>query len=159
MPKDQVKSVDIDIDEDGDTSTIENEEVVDVSVGATDLADDEIIDEDLDPLDRMPKKAVQNDDGSVTLPLEFPQTLKTKKNGVVRERVFNELTFHRLNGAGYNAIQAAAEEKQTVVALAQSTRMNQAVMSALFDKMIDIDIANAGKVLNNFFASGRRTGT
>jgi len=126
----------------------------------SDIEGDDIIDEDLDPLDRLPKEAVRNLDGTVTLPLSEPVTLKTRKNGNIRERVFKELTFHRLNGAGIRAINAAPNEHQTTVALAQSTKTSDAVMKALFDKMIDYDIGNSGRVINHFLASGpKKAGT
>jgi len=150
-----LKEVDIDFSEpdaNDETEVINEDEPV-----IAQQVDDDVIDEDLDPLDQLPKTAVRNQDGSVTLHLSFPVTLKTKKNGNIRERVFKELTFNRLNGAAFRAVNAVAEEHQNVVALAKATGTNQAVMNALFDKMIDIDIANSGKVLNHFFATGPKT--
>ncbi|RFC63603.1 hypothetical protein DYI37_11395 [Fulvimarina endophytica] len=155
--------VQIDIDEDQD-DVVATEAVVDEDGKAPVVSsseDEDVIDEDadLDPSDRLPKRAVQNSDGSVTLPLRFPRTLKTKKGGRVRERQFTDLVFHRLTGADQRAIAAASAESQDVTAFARSTRLNQAVMNALFDKMDIADVADGGRVLNNFFASGTRTRT
>lgn len=141
------------------TDVSDEEVVMDKSddVDLTDVGDD-IIDEDIDPLDRLPKEAVRNDDGTVTLPLHYPVTLKTRKNGNVRERHFNELKFHRLNGGDFRVISSTPEQHQTIVSIARSAKLNQAVMNALFDKMTDIDITNSGKVLNHFLANGPKAG-
>ena len=116
----------------------------------------DIVDEDVNPLDKLPDHAIQNDDGSVTLALAFPKTLLSRRDGKVRERKFEELTFHRLTGADQRAIASATEAMQSVVAFAQSTRLNQAVMNALFDKMDAADIADGGRVLNHFLTSGSK---
>lgn len=121
-------------------------------------AEDGVVDEDVDPLDRLPAHAVTNADGSVTLALKFPQVLQIKKNGKVREDSYGELTFHRLNGGDQRAIAAASDEMTAVVAFARSTRISQAVMNALFDRMDAADINAAGQVLNSFLSTGRRTG-
>ncbi|RNC91108.1 MAG: hypothetical protein ED558_14230 [Oricola sp.] len=117
--------------------------------------EDDVIDEDLDPRDQLPKGAVVNDDGSVTITLSRPVTLKTRKEGKVREKHFGTLTLHRMTGADIRAINGVAEEHRVVTGLARSTRTNQAVMNGLFDRMIDYDIMQAGQVLNHFLASGR----
>lgn len=123
-----------------------------------DAHDDEVIDEDGSVLDKLPKRAIENADGTVTLPLLYPRKLQTKKDGKIREREFKELTFHRLTGADQRAISAASEEMMSVVAFAQSTKLNQAVMNALFDRMDAADIADGGRVLNHFLTSGQKTG-
>lgn len=132
-----------------------------VSAAGSSPDDEAIVDEDadLDPADRLPRHAIRNRDGSVTLPLKYPRTLMTRKDGKVRERTFTELVFHRLTGADQRAIGATSSENQGVTAFARSTRINQAVMSALFDKMDAADIQAGGQVLNNFFVSGPRTRT
>jgi len=148
-------SIDLDEDQNANTEsqTTDNTVVSEDGAGAS-----EVIDEDGDGLDDLPKRATTNDDGSVTLPLLFKRTLTTKKDGKIRDREFTELTFHRLAGADTRAIAAASAEMVTVVAFARSTRLNQAVMNALFDKMDAADITDAGRVLNNFLSSGRKTG-
>ncbi|MEE9926457.1 MAG: hypothetical protein PBV01_24405 [Brucella anthropi] len=44
------------------------------------------VEEDIDPNDRLPDHAIQNDNGSVTLPLLYPQTLAIRKGGKVPAR-------------------------------------------------------------------------
>jgi len=118
----------------------------------------DVVDEDAEALDTLPDHAVQNADGSVTLPLMYPRELQIRKNGKVRSDRYEELTFHRLTGADRRAIAAAREDMLEVTAFARSTRLSQAVMIALFDRMDSADITYGGRVLNSFFGSGRRTG-
>lgn len=117
-----------------------------------------IVDEDVNQLDRLPDNAVSNADGSVTLHLRFPQELQVKKDGKIGTVAYTELTFHRLTGADQRAIAAVTEDMMTIVAFSRSTRINQARMTGLFDKMDASDISAAGQVLNSFFATGRKTG-
>lgn len=144
----------IDLDEDNAAGVVDE----DAKVAATAELPADVVDEDVDPLDRLPPHAVTNADGTVTLPLKFPCDLQIRKDGKVRSDHYDKLTFHRLTGADFRAISAVSEEMQTVVAIGRSARMSQAVMNALFDKMDAADIAAAGQVLNSFFATGRRTG-
>jgi hypothetical protein len=152
------KDLHIDLDEDqGGTATVTS------SGTSTHVIDDggakvAIIDEDGDVLDKLPEHAIRHDDGSVTLPLIEPVTITTKKDGKVRERTFESLTFYRLKGADIQAIAAASKESETIVTFARSTRTMQAVMNAVFDKMDAADIVDSGRVINHFLTSGRRTG-
>ncbi|ANM05227.1 hypothetical protein AMC78_CH03158 [Rhizobium phaseoli] len=151
-------SLTIDLDEDAADNQLEN--VVDLGsvVSLDDPRDPDIIDEDAGSADRLPEGAVQNENGSVTLPLSFPVTLRIRKGGEVRERVYRDLTFHRLNGADMRAISAAGSEHQSAVTFARSTRINQATMNALFDNMDLSDIDRAGGILVFFVSNGRKTG-
>jgi hypothetical protein len=153
----KASSVTIDLDEDQDTKL---EAVVDVDnpVALDSARDPDVIDEDAGQLDQLPDDAVKNADGSVSLALNFPVTLRTKKNGEVKERVYRELTFHRLTGADMRMISSAKSEDQNAVTFARSTRMYQVIMNALFDKMDLTDIERAGRVLVFFVSSGRKTG-
>lgn len=151
------KDLHIDLDED------QGPGIVTSSGTSTDVIDEggtkgAIIDEDGDVLDKLPEHAIRNDDGSVTLPLIEPVTITTKKDGKVRERTFESLTFYRLKGADIQAIAAASKESETIVTFARSTRTMQAVMNAVFDKMDAADIVDSGRVINHFLTSGRRTG-
>lgn len=121
-------------------------------------SDADVVDEDINPLDRLPDQAIQNDDGSVTLPLMFPQSLRIRKNGKERSEVYTELTFHRLTGADQRAISATSDGMMTVVAFARTTRISQAIMNVLYDKLDAADITAGGQVLNSFIATGRKTG-
>lgn len=118
----------------------------------------DIVNEDGEVTDKLPERASVNGDGSVTLPLRYPVTITTRKDGKVRERQFEELTFHRLRGADLQAIAAVSKEHDTVVTFARSTRTMQAVMNAVFDKMDAADIVDGGKVINHFLTSGQKTG-
>lgn len=150
-------NVKIDLDEDAGNhaeSTIVNEDGPVALPGSN----PDIINEDENPLDKLPSHAKKNMDGSVTLPLFYPVKLMTQKGGEVRERRFEELTFHRLSGADQRAIAATSDAMTSVVALARSTRINQAVMNALYDKMDMADLGDAGRVLNHFLSNGPTTG-
>lgn len=118
----------------------------------------EIVDEDTDPADRLPKNARKNADGSVTVTLQFPRKVISKKDGKVREREFSEIVMHRLNGADQRAIAGVSEDLMPVISFARATRLPQAVMNALFDKLDMADIAAMGQVINHFLGSGQKTG-
>jgi len=151
------KNVTVDLDED---AASEADAIIDEdSAASIDTDDADVIDEDLHPHDRLPDKARMNGDGSVTLALNFPVTLRTRKNGKVKERKFDELVFHRLTGKDQRVIAEAGENNLIPASFSCSTRIARAVMFALYDRMVDVDISNGGKVMNHFFASGRRTGS
>lgn len=156
------KTVSVDVDEDTDrkaaapgTAAAVVDEDAPIAIGGN--AD--VVDEDVNPLDKLPPHAVTNVDGSVTLPLLYEKELQIRKDGKVRTTKYTELTFHRLHGADQRAIASTAEDSQAVVAFARSTRISQAIMNALFDRMDAADIAAAGQVLNSFLSTSRtRTG-
>ncbi len=149
-------NVTIDLDEDRPHAASEGLVIEETSAVA--LIQGDVIDEDADGSDRLPDQATPNSDGTVTLKLLYPRTLVTKKDGKTRERLYDSLTFHRLNGADQRAIAAAREDMMSVVAIAQSAKISLAVMNVLFDKMDAADIQNAGQVLNHFLSSGRKAG-
>ncbi|TAY75337.1 hypothetical protein [Rhizobium ruizarguesonis] len=120
--------------------------------------DKDVVDEDANPLDQLPEDVFRNTDGSVTLPLNVPVTLRIKKGGEIRERKFSELIFHRLNGADQRAIAAATKEHEVAVTFARSTHLNQATMNGLYDQMDLSDITRAGRVINFFVSNGPKTG-
>jgi hypothetical protein len=153
------KNITIDLDEDAETATATA--VVDLDRPlALDgkKVDSDVVDEDVNPLDTLPKDAIRNADGSVTLPLNYPVKITSRKDGKLKERVFNELVFHRLVGADQRAIAAATEEHQVVTSFARTTRLNQAIMNALFDKLDLSDVTRGGRVLNYFLNNGPKTG-
>ena len=110
--------------------------------------------------EELPKQAVRNPDGSVTLPLLFPVTLRFKKgsSGDVREEQFDELLMHRLTGADMRAITAGSAGTMIVIGIARAARINEGKMSALFDKMDGADANAAAQVVSFFLGSGRPTG-
>lgn len=149
--------VKIDLDEDAGGAPVELHEASSGDIIEHDGKAD-IIDADGDPRDKLPDRAIKNSNGSVTLPLLFPQSLTLRKDGKVKEEAYTELTFHRLRGEDQMAMANTSEEKQVVVAFARSTRTREMVMEALYKKMDLADIADAGRVLNHFLTSGQKTG-
>lgn len=111
----------------------------------------EAVETETDELKKLPRGAVLNEDGSVTLPLLYPRTVTVKSQGGVREERFDFFTLHRLNGADYNAVRAASKETANVVLLARSLRKHNAIVKALYDKLDTADITRAGEVLDTFF--------
>jgi len=100
----------------------------------------------------LPKGAVENPDGSVTLQLLHPRELRIASGqGQVRIESYTELTFHRLTGADLNAIRGTVAEHQSVVLFTRSTRLRAAVMRVLYEKLDAADVTRAGKVLDTFF--------
>jgi len=144
-------------------TTIDLDESVvdeDTPVVAVAEADSDVVDEDADvaPEDRLPSRAVRNSDGSVSLSLKYPVTMKTKKNGKVNERSFDTLLLHRLTGKDRRVIASASDDMISATALARMARLNQAVANRL-DEMMDIsDTAALGQVLANFSSTGLKTG-
>lgn len=148
-------TVDLDIiddDQNGTDIVVDESAPVALAGAAADVV------EDIDGGERLPDNAVQNADGSVTLSLLYPQTLKVKKGDKVREENYDKLTFHRLNGADQRAIAAATDSMLNVVAFSRSTRISQAIMNVLFDKMDAADITAGAQVFSHFLGSGRKTG-
>lgn len=116
-----------------------------------------IIDEDGEA-NPLPKGAIRNENGSVTLTLRKPIPLQIRSAKGTRTEEYKELTFHRLMGADIRAISAASKESQDVVALARSTRMREPIMNGLFNEMDAADISRAGDVLTYFLENGPKTG-
>lgn len=139
-----------------DTSTVASAAVVIDDDGRT--TTDHIINEDEDAGPQLPKEATLNDDGSVTLTLKYPKTLKIRSNSAVREETYKTLVFHRMTGADMNAIQATSAASATWLAFARLTRTKEAIMRHLFELMDGYDIANGSMVIEYFLPSGRKTG-
>lgn len=110
--------------------------------------------------DDLPKHAVRHQDGSVTLKLKYPVTLKFRngRGEEVRSESFAELHMHRLTGADMRAIGAASAGSRIVVSIARSARMNEGKMGPLFDRMDAADTNAAAQVVGYFFGSGETTG-
>jgi hypothetical protein len=119
---------------------------------------DVVINVDSDAGDGLPEEATVNDDGSITLRLKYPRTIKILKNGITTEQVYTSLTFNRLTGADLNAIRAASEASASYVGFSRSTRVPAVIMRNLFDIMDGYDIAHGGEVIGYFLPNGRKTG-
>lgn len=130
--------------------------IVDELAGVTAAAG--VVDEDAD-LGDLPKRAVRNGDGSVTLTLRFPVTItiRSAQHGS-RQETYPALTFHRLTGADLRAIHAASEAAKEAVALARSTRIREQLMAGIYDLADAADLADASTVITSFLPSGRKTG-
>lgn len=109
---------------------------------------------------KLPKRAIEQRDGSVILPLRYSVTrkFKTASTGAVREESFHELHMHRLTGADKRLMDAAAPADRVIVAIARSTRMADAMFGALYDRMDASDIDEATNVILYFLGSGPTTG-
>jgi len=120
-------------------------------------SDDNIVDEvaATDESNALPKGAVRNGDGTVTLKLLKAVELQIRdQSGRVRVESYETLTFNYLTGVDLRAIRAAKESEQNIVAFARATRMSLAVMNKLFDKMHVADINAGGEVMAAFLARG-----
>lgn len=114
------------------------EKVVDLGAGAAGL----------------PARAVKNGDGTITLPLRLPVSIKVRDlNDKETEERFDAFTFHYLKGADIRAIQAAKPEMANIVAFSRSTGINQAIMDGVFDDLHIADI-NDGAAIMSFFTNG-----
>lgn len=147
--KSKEDAVDLDLTEDAAPAPMEaaGEPTVDVDEGAK------------GDFTALPEGVIQNSDGSVTVPFDFPVPLTVRKAGgdVVEEKV-TKLVLHRLKGADMNAIGAVPQEKLTVVAFARSARITQQRMDVIYDRMDSSDIDRCGEVIGFFVKRGRRTG-
>lgn len=122
-------------------------------------AGDEVVREDASPADDLPKRARHNEDGSITLPLLRPVTLRVQRGGeTIREEHYAEVTFHRMNGADLRAVSAASKDSGLAVLFARASRLNPAVAARLFDRLDAADAADASAIGGFFFGSGGRTG-
>lgn len=115
-----------------------------------------VVNEDADLAGGLPKRAVTNEDGSITLPLRFPVTLTIRSSSAgTRTETYADLTFHRLLGGDIRAIQSASKETQGAVMLARSARIREPIMNVLFDKLDAADIADSGQIVGTFLGNGR----
>jgi hypothetical protein len=151
--------LEIDLDEDAGTDVYAIGNGTDgVSEAVLLAAGEDVVNEDVELADKLPKNARKNADGSVTVTLQFPQVVKSQKDGRLKEYRFDQVVMHRLNGADQRAIGAVSEDLQPVIAFGRSTRTQQAVMNALYNKLDMADINAMGQVLNHFLGSGPKTG-
>ncbi len=125
-----------------------------------DEAPERIVNEDAKALDEdaIPDRAILHEDGRITLPLVYPQTLKIQSGGRVREEVYEALTFHRLTGADMAAIMSASKQATDRVLIERSAWLKPSIAKALYDRMDVADIVDCQKVAISFFKNGRTTG-
>ena len=143
-PKDPTETV---VVEDEEGTQLPRAEDAGAGVVVEDKEDDE--EEDLKEL--LPKRAVINEDGSVTLPLVESASITIRKDGQERKETFGALTFHRLKGIDLRLVTLEPTEmKRTIMALARSTRMSAARMNALFDNLDQRDVQGATDIIAYF---------
>jgi hypothetical protein len=108
----------------------------------------------------LPKHARLNDDGTVTLPLFVPQTIKytSSVGGQVKEDTFTEFTMRRFNGGDMEIIQGAGGAQAANVAVAISAGISRPLFKVLAKKMDGADLQAAGDVVIYFLKNGPRTG-
>lgn len=118
----------------------------------------EIADEATDD-DGIPARAIRNEDGSITLPLLTPVTLRFRRAGTdqVREETTEQLVLHRLTGKDLRAI-SAAKKDQAIIAVARSARIAEPKFNAVFDQMDGADASAAIAVAGYFLGAGQKTG-
>lgn len=117
-----------------------------ITLGATAGFDVVVIDEGFAPLD-LPRNAVLNDDGSVTLTFEFPRDLQFKAVGgaVVKTEHHDHLVLRRLRGPDVVKILASKRSNETALALACG--ISAARVSLLLDAMDAADATAARNVV------------
>lgn len=93
----------------------------------------------------LPAGAVQNGDGSVTLTLAYPKTLKFKTGDQVRQEPIETLMFHRVTGEAARKI-IAAKDKSTV-GFAASARMTPARANLIVNALDAADGMAAAEVV------------
>ncbi len=113
-----------------------------------------------DEPDTLPVGATRAADGSVTLPLRYPVTLKYRDGGSgdVREEHYESFRFRRLTGADLRAIAGADAADRQAVAIGRAADVRPALMQRLFDRMDAADAIACGQVVAYFLATGPTTG-
>ncbi len=109
---------------------------------------------------KLPKRAVLNPDGTVTLTLRTPVAVAYRTAGAATatEETFAAFTFQRLTGAHMRKIGEAQGADQAVTAIALSTGIRFALMNLVFDRMDAADVRAVSEVVGFFLDSGPTTG-
>lgn len=114
---------------------------------------DDVVDEV--PAVDLPKSARLNANGTVTLQLCTPVTVKVRSSdGKVTETVYEKLTMRRFNGADRRAIAQLEGTALEIEMFARACSIRNALMSGLYDKMDAYDIRCMGEVLSYFLENG-----
>jgi len=119
-------------------------------------ADGKIIDETRTDVFQLPEGATQNADGTVTLRLQTPVSVKIKKaTGEIRSETYSSLTLRPFTGADLRAIQSTSAEMQNIVTFSRAAGIREVVMNSLYDRMNATDIIKAAEIMNAFMNGGR----
>lgn len=135
---------------------IDNDAVIDETTEKETGADGKIIDETRDDVFQLPEGATQNADGTVTLRLQNPVSVKIKKaTGEIREETYSSLTLRPFTGADLRAIQSTSAEMQNIVTFSRAAGIREVVMNSLYDRMNATDIIKGAEIMNAFMNGGR----
>ena len=116
-----------------------------------------VVDEDTD--DKLPKRAVVNEDGSITLPLLTPLTLTWRKAGVDQPETVSSVTLRRLNGKDLRVIMSSSGEAHMLKLTEASVRAQYTSVkwAAIYDRMDGADAMDVFLVAQRFLTSGPKT--
>jgi hypothetical protein len=109
---------------------------------------------------RLPKGAVRNADGTVTLTLQFPveQQSKRASDAAPTTTQYDTLTMRRLKGRDLTRIAEARNGTGGMVGVALSAGIPEILFARLWDKMDAVDITAAAEVLQYFLGNGAKAG-
>lgn len=102
-----------------------------------------------------PGEIILNEDGSKTLTLIYPFTVKLKSNGKVEEKEYKSLTFRRPTGADMRVIEKIKDGMQS--AITTFTRLSGEA-EAIFDRLDVDDLNLITEIMEGFLSKSQRTG-
>ena len=103
-----------------------------------------------------PGEIILNTDGSKTLILNYPFTVKLQSGGKIEEKIYKSLSFRRPTGADMRVIEKIKDGMQS--AITTFTRLSGEA-EAIFDRL-DIDDLNLiTEIMEGFLSKSPKTGT
>lgn len=103
------------------------------------------------------EKIRDNGNGTKTLTLDYPVTLKTKvQGGPVKEERITELTFRRMTGGDVRALANIRQNEGEAMALIFKRLCG--ITDIVFDQIDAADLAEGGKIVEDFFPKSLRAG-
>lgn len=103
-----------------------------------------------------PGSLIKNDDGSVTLTLIYPFTVKILTGGKESYKEYKSITLRRPTGGDMRAIEKIKDGMQAAVTT--FTRLSGEV-EAIFDRLDVDDLNLITEVMEDFLAKSPKTGT
>ena len=109
--------------------------------------------------EKLPDRAVVNDDGSITLPLLQPVTLTWRRAGVDTSETVSSVTLRRLNGKDVREIMGSTGATFTmkITGAAVRAQYNTLQWAAIYDRMDGADAMDVFLVAQRFLQSGPQT--
>jgi hypothetical protein len=95
----------------------------------------------------LPKRAIRNDDGTISLPLTEPVHYKVRTARGEESVTLDRLTFHPLYGADLRIMAQQSDENKGPVAFARATRISTPRMKVIFDKLRERDVKAGGDII------------